>query len=230
MSLAPTGSENIPVYFMPGMAAGPSIFRDISLPGETFEMVMLEWFIPEKGMTLREYATAMCKLVKHPNPVLIGVSFGGLLVQEMARQLSARKVIIISSVKSSSELPKRMLFARYTSIHKLLPTGLVNNVELLSKYAFGENLGKRLELYEQFLCVRDKYYIDWCIDQMVNWAPGEPLPNLVHIHGDKDSVFPIQNIKDCISVENGTHAMIIHRYKWFNERLPAIILDNRSCI
>jgi len=65
---------------------------------------------------------------------------------------------------------------------------------------------------------------------MVKWAPEESLPDLVHIHGDKDSVFPIQNIKGCISVENGTHAMIIHRYKWFNERLPAIILDNRSSI
>lgn len=215
---------------MPGMAAGSSIFRGISLPDDIFEMVMLEWFIPEKGMTLRDYATEMCKLVKHPNPVLIGVSFGGLLVQEMASQLKTRKVIIISSVKKSTELPKRMLFARYTKFHRLLPTGLVNNLELLSKYAFGDNLGKRLELYEQFLCVRDKYYIDWCIDQMVKWVPGETLPHLVHIHGDKDSVFPIENIKDCIPVENGTHAMIIHRYKWFNERLPAIILEDRSSI
>jgi esterase/lipase len=33
------------------------------------------------------------------NPVLIGVSFGGILVQEMAKHIDARKVIIISSVK-----------------------------------------------------------------------------------------------------------------------------------
>ncbi|MEO1011823.1 MAG: alpha/beta hydrolase, partial [Bacteroidota bacterium] len=48
---------------------------------------------------------------------------------------------------------------------------------------------------------------------------------LVHIHGDKDSVFPISNIKDCITVKKGTHTMIIHRAKWFNERLPTIILE-----
>jgi pimeloyl-ACP methyl ester carboxylesterase len=228
--LALSESDKIPVYFMPGMAASPTIFKGISLPAETFEMIWLDWFVPDKGMTLKEYATAMCSLVKHPNPVLIGVSFGGLLVQEMARQLEVRKVIIISSVKHSSELPKRMLIARYTRIHRLLPTGLVNSVELLSKFAFGENIGKRLELYEQYLSLRDKYYIDWCIDQMVNWKQEETLPHLVHIHGEKDAVFPIQYIKNCISVKNGTHTMIIHRYKWFNERLPAIILEERSSI
>jgi hypothetical protein len=215
---------------MPGMAASPSIFKDIRLPEETFESFWLEWFVPDKGMTLEEYALIMCKSIRHADPVLIGVSFGGFIVQEMARHMKARKVIIISSVKQSSELPRRLLFARFTKIHKLLPTGLVNNVEILSKYAFGENLGKRLKLYEQYLSMRDTTYIDWSINQIVNWTQNEPLAGLVHIHGEKDAVFPIQYIKNCSTVKNGTHTMIIHRYKWFNERLPAIILEERSSI
>jgi len=223
-------AEKIPVYFMPGMAANPGIFENICLPDDTFESLWLEWFVPEKGMSLQEYAKAMCTRVRHANPVLIGVSFGGFLVQEMARQMAVRKVIIISSVKRTSELPPKMLFARYTKVHKLLPTGLVNNVELLSKYAFGEAVGKRLELYEKYLSIRDKTYIDWSIDQIVNWKQEEPPPGLVHIHGEKDAVFSIQQIKNCIPVKNGTHTMIIHRYKWFNERLPAIILEDQSSI
>ena len=35
----------------------------------------------------------MVKKIKHEHPVLVGVSFGGLLVQEMARYLETRKVI-----------------------------------------------------------------------------------------------------------------------------------------
>ena len=49
--------------------------------------------------------------------------------------------------------------------------------------------------------------------------------NLVHIQGDKDPVFPIENIENCIIVENGTHTMILHRAKWFNTHLPTIILQ-----
>ncbi|MEK6155615.1 alpha/beta hydrolase [Flavobacteriaceae bacterium 3-367] len=218
-------SDKIHVYFMPGMAANSSIFGNIALPPERFQQHLLNWFVPHKGMSLEAYALAMCKAVKHPNPVLVGVSFGGMLVQEMAKHIPTRKVIIVSSVKHSSELPKRMIFAKYTKIHKLLPTGLVNNVELLAKYAFGETVTKRLELYEQYLSIRDKYYIDWAIDQIVNWKQSEQLPGLIHIHGEKDAVFPLSHIKKCTIVKNGTHTMIIHRFKWFNEHLPTIILE-----
>ncbi len=215
----------IHVYFMPGMAANPSIFKNIELPKDRFEQHLLEWFVPDRGMDLSSYAKKMCKKISHENVVLVGVSFGGILVQEMAKIIPTRKLIIVSSVKLTSELPKRMLFAKYTKVHKLLPTGLVNNVELLAKYAFGETVTERLALYEQYLSLRDKYYIDWAIDQMVNWGQNAYSPDLIHIHGDKDAVFPIRNIDNCVSVKKGTHTMIIHRFKWFNERLPTIILQ-----
>ena len=89
--------------------------------------------------------------------------------------MEVRKIIIISSVKAKTELPKRLIFAKYTKVHKLLPTGLVNNVELLAKYAFGETVTKRLELYEEYLSIRDKYYLDWSIDQIVHWRQQDDI-------------------------------------------------------
>lgn len=222
--------SKIHLYLMPGMAANPSIFDGIKLPPENFVLHRLEWFVPDKGMSLVDYAKKMVTHIEHDNPVLLGVSFGGLLVQEMAHLVNTRKTIVVSAVKHQHELPKKMLFAKYTKAHKLLPTGLVNNVEILARYAFGERATKRLDLYETYLSVRDKRYIDWAIDNIVNWTPPAPIANLVHIHGDKDAVFPIEKIKDCITINNGTHTMIIHRARWFNEHLPAIILEEGSSI
>jgi esterase/lipase len=217
--------EKVHVYFMPGMAASSSIFEFIHLPTDQIETHLLDWFLPENGISLEHYALEMCKKVHHKNPVLLGVSFGGLLVQEMAKHIATKKVIIVSSVKMNSELPKKMIFAKYTKIHKLLPTSLVNNVELLAKYVFGEAITKRVKLYEQYLSVKDKKYIDWCIDHMLNWSQTQCDPKVIHIQGDKDTVFPVKNITDCITVPNGTHTMIIHRYKWFNAHLPTLILN-----
>ncbi|MEM9076093.1 MAG: YqiA/YcfP family alpha/beta fold hydrolase [Bacteroidota bacterium] len=222
--------NKIHVYLMPGMAANSSIFDGLNLPQNTFELHKLDWFPPQKRMSLQAYAKEMLKQVQHESPVLIGVSFGGLLVQEMAKFISTKKVIIISSVKSKKEMPKKMIFAKYTKAHKLLPTGLVTNIEVLAKYAFGETVTKRLELYEKYLSIRDKNYMDWAIDNMVNWNWEKPMENVVHIHGEKDNVFPITNIKDCIPIKNGKHAMIVYRAKWFNEHLPAIILEEGSSI
>lgn len=216
--------EKTHVYLMPGMAASPLIFENIHLPPDRFEVHLLDWFLPDPGMDLKAYARKMCERVDRPDPVLLGVSFGGMLVQEMAKVIHPVKTIIVSSVKSRAELPKRMIFAKYTKIHKLLPTGLVGNVELLAKYAFGESVTKRLHLYEKYLSLRDRRYIDWSIDQIVNWDQVDPPENLVHIQGERDTVFPLANIKQCIVVKNGTHTMIIHRARWFNENLPGLIL------
>ncbi|WP_088342313.1 alpha/beta fold hydrolase [Robiginitalea sediminis] len=222
--------DRIPVYLMPGMAASPDIFEHLSLPPDQFEVVRLEWFLPEPGMSLESYARKMAQKVTHKAPVLVGVSFGGYLVQEMAEMVGARKVIIISSIKHKGEMPRRLLVARHTRLHKLLPTSLVTNVEVLARYAFGDTVIKRLELYERYLSIRDKRYLDWALDTIVHWERSQPVPGLVHIHGDADAVFPIGHIGPCIRVAGGTHTMIIHRFRWFNEHLPAIILQDRGSI
>ena len=215
----------IPVYFMPGMAASSSIFEKIELPTDTFEIILLEWTLPEPKETLQQYAKRMAENVKHKDAVLIGVSFGGILVQEMAQFLTLRKLIIISSVKSNTELPRRMKIAKTTKAYKLLPTSLLNDIEKLVKYCFGEKLKKRLQLYEKFLHMRNKAYLDWAIEQVVCWNRIEIDTNVIHIHGDADEVFPSKNIKEFIPVKGGTHIMILNRYKWFNVNLPLIILS-----
>ncbi|MES2747870.1 MAG: alpha/beta hydrolase [Bacteroidota bacterium] len=214
----------IPVYFMPGMAASSTIFERIEFPTDTFEIILLEWELPEPKESLRDYAKRMAAKVTHENAVLIGVSFGGVLVQEMAQFLTLRKLIIISSVKSNTELPRRMKIAKTTKAYKLLPTGLLKDVEKLITYAFGDNLKKRMELYEKYLHMRNKIYLDWAIEQMICWNRVEIDPNVIHIHGDADAVFPCKNIKSFINVKEGTHIMILNRYRWFNTNLPKLIL------
>ena len=216
--------SKIPVYFMPGMAASSTIFERIKLPEDTFEIHLLEWFMPDKKESLTHYAKRMAEKVKHKEAVLIGVSFGGILVQEMAQYLQPKKVIIISSVKSNKELPRRMKIAKTTKAYKILPTSLLENVEALVKYAFGNIIKSRLKLYEQFLHMRDKNYLDWAIEQVVCWERTEIDKEVIHIHGDADDVFPAKNIKEFINVKGGTHIMILNRFRWFNSNLPEIIL------
>ena len=217
--------NKIPVYFMPGLAASSSIFERIVLPDDIFEMFLLEWEIPLDNETLPQYAKRIADKITHPNPVLIGVSFGGILVQEMAQCITARKVIIISSVKSNLEFPKRMKVAKTTKAYKLIPTHLISNIESLSKFSFGEKINQRLKLYEKFLRVRDKRYLDWAVEQVILWGRTVADKNVIHIHGDEDDVFPIKNIQDCIIIKGGTHVMILTKYKWLNENLPKIILE-----
>ncbi len=212
---------------MPGLAASGSIFERIDLPEDTFEIYLLEWFLPQNNESLQSYAERMAQKVIHDNAVLIGVSFGGILVQEMAHFLNLRKLIIVSSVKSNTELPQKMKLAKTTKIYKLLPTGLLQDAEKLVKFAFGDVMKQKLKLYENFLHMRNKEYLDWAIEQLVCWKRVKIDSNVIHIHGDADEVFPEKNIKDFIKVRGGTHIMILNRFRWFNEHLPKIILEDK---
>ncbi len=216
-------NKKIPVYFMPGMAASPKIFEHIQLPEDTFTCFYLEWLIPEKKESLSTYAKRMCTTINHDTIVLIGVSFGGVLVQEMSKYLRLKKLIIISSVKTKYEMPKRMQILKKTKLYILLPTQLAQNLEVLSKLVFGKTVTNRIDLYKKYLAVNHPRYLSWAIKNMICWQQEEELPNVVHIHGTKDKVFPIKNIKPCISIEGGTHIMILTKYKWFIENLPKII-------
>lgn len=211
---------------MPGLAASPTIFERIQLPNDLFEMHLLEWEIPLEQESLQAYAKRMAQKVTHENVVLVGVSFGGILVQEMKAFLQPKKVIIISSVKANTEFPRRFKIAKTTKAYKLIPTQLFENVESLMKFSFGSSIIKqRLVLYEKFLAVRNKHYLDWSIEQIIHWERKDIDPEIIHIHGDADEVFPPKYIKEFIPVKGGTHIMILTKYKWLNENLPKIILE-----
>lgn len=208
---------------MPGMAANPTVFENIKLDKSRFETHWLNWKIPLKYESIQDYAKRMCDDIKHKNPIIIGVSFGGVLVQEMAKLITVKRLIIISSVKQTSEIPKHMLLAKETGVYKYLPFGLLNYIEQIEKLPVGNAIRKRLKLYQQYLSVNDKIYLDWAVKQMVCWEQSKPMIGIIHIHGEKDNVFSIKNIENCIVIPDGTHLMILNRFRWFNENLPHLI-------
>lgn len=211
-------SEKTHIYFVPGMAAGGEIFRNIKFP-ENYRVHILEWLIPEKNESLKAYAERMARRIQEKNPILIGVSFGGVVVQEMNDFLEVKKLIIISSVKSKSELPRRMKLASLTKAYKLIPTGLVLSADDLTKYSIGPKTKKRLSLYQEYLHVRDKQYLDWALEKMITWGKKEKLQDVIHIHGEKDVVFPIKYIDQCEVIKGGTHIMILNRGREISQKL-----------
>ena len=208
------------IYFVPGLAANSKIFERISLPKETFEVHFLEWIIPNsRKESIEAYAKRLSLHITHNNPILIGVSFGGVMVQEISKLICFEKVIIISSIKSRKELPKRLKLAQKTGLYKLFPSKTVQNIEHYKSLMFTDFLKKRAELYKTYLSVRDPKYIEWAIDTILNWQQEEPLEYVQHIHGNKDEVFPYKNIHDAIEISKGSHVMIINKAKTISKIL-----------
>lgn len=211
------------IYFVPGMATDKKIFERIQLPNSKYQYFVLEWLIPEDNESLVDYAHRMAKDIKHDRPILIGVSFGGVIVQEIAKIIPVDKTIIISSVKSRQEFPRYMRFGSFTKLYKLLTASGILSVSDLGKLGWNSRARKRLRKMQTYFNVRDEKYLSWAIKNMVEWDRETEDPEVYHIHGTKDEVFPIKYIDNCRKIKRGRHAMILDKTPSVVEEILKII-------
>ncbi len=200
------------------MAADAKIFENITIPN--YELHHLDWFIPSKNQTLQSYAQQLATDILHDRCSIIGVSFGGILAQEIAKFRDFDHIILISSVKSCHEFPFRFRISKWLRLHRLLPTSFISSVNDWNSILSLPNLKPVAKLYNLFFVIKDKQYLDWSIDQIINWnQDASSMINCLHIHGDNDAVFPISNISNVVAVQGGTHAMIVFKYRIINRIL-----------
>lgn len=213
------------IYLVPGLAADISIFEYLRFPDE-YELHYVEWEIPlSENESLDDYCLRLAEKIEHPNSILIGVSFGGIIVQELKSIVRAKQVFIISSIKSRNEMPLRLKLLQKTQTYKLFPTGALVNLEDFTKYAFGDMAKRKMKQYKKYLSVRDQTYLNWAIHNVLHWSRIKEDPEVIHIHGNKDHVFPSKNLKNFILVEEGTHAMVLMKAK----KISAILQSYLSC-
>lgn len=202
------------IYFVSGLGSNRYAFERLNIPSG-FESVFIDWKIPEKQESLPHYAERMAADINTNEPfILLGYSFGGIMVQEMNRIVSPQKTILLSSVKNRKELPPIMRFASHSHAYKAIPVWFITSDKVVS-YAFFRTLyNPKLPSLEKYFDFKDPYYLKWSINQIVNWHPqNKPIENLYHIHGDTDFVFPAKYIKNYIPVKGGTHLMAIQKAK-----------------
>lgn len=212
------------IYFMPGMAANCDIFENIKLDDSKFKIHYIEWLEPQLNESLQEYSMRIAKQITLKNPILIGVSFGGIIVQEIAKIIPAEKVIIISSVKDPSEFPIRMQWAKKWKLYRFFPTSYINLIEnIAKKIVSSKKIRKRIDMYQKYLSVRSVNYLDWAFKAVISWENKNPISKVYHLHGTKDHIFPHKRIKDAEFLENGTHIMVLVNAKWINKKLHEIL-------
>lgn len=212
------------IYFMPGMAANCEIFKNIKLDTSKYNLHFLEWLEPHSSESLYHYCKRIAKQITANKPILIGVSFGGIIVQEVAKIIKTEKVIIISSIKDPSEFPPRILWAKKWKLYRFFPTSYINSIEnITKKIVSSKKIQHRIDMYQKYLSVRSTNYLDWAFKNVILWENKNPLENVFHLHGTKDHIFPSKRIKNADFLENGTHIMILINAGWINKKLSEIL-------
>jgi len=199
------------VYFLSGLGADEKAFQALTLPG--VEPVHLNWMAPLKKESIESYARRMAERITEPDPVIIGLSFGGMIAIEMAKSIPVKKLILISSAKGKQELPPYFTICRYFPFHKLLPLRLISMNEKAMFYIFGTRSVEQKKNLISIINNSITGFNEWAIDRIVNWANKETPANLTHIHGNADKLLPYRFVKADHTIDNGGHFMIVNQAK-----------------
>jgi pimeloyl-ACP methyl ester carboxylesterase len=197
------------IYCISGLGADEKIFTNLKLEG--YELKHIPWLRPNKNETLKEYAKRMAKSIQHDSPVLLGVSFGGMIGIEIARQIPLQKLIIISSIKSADELPQWMKLAGTLQLNKLVPIRSYDFMERIDNDRLGASTQEERDMVRNYRKSADPVYLTWAVHQVLNWKNNWQPDHIIHIHGDKDKIFPVKKIKTGHIIKGGTHFMVYNR-------------------
>ena len=197
------------VYVFSGLGADKRVFQNMDF--SEYNTIFVEWILPIKNESIENYSKRLSEQINHQKPILIGLSFGGIIATEIAKIIDTEKIILIASAKNFNEIPNYYRFAGKLKIHKLLPSKLLKIPNVLSYWFFGIQKKTDKIILKEILKDTNEEFLKWAIDKIVTWKNTVKHNNLVHIHGTQDRILPIKNINYDLKVENGGHFMTLNK-------------------
>ena len=194
-------------YLIPGLGADERVFRRLRLTGDVH---ILSWLAPQSPTEpLIQYAVRLAEAVPSNELCwLVGVSFGGLLAQEIARLRPLVRVVLISSLGQPTDLPLLLRLAGATGLHRLVPFGLLKWLPRLAQWFFGVRGGTEYRLLRQILRDTDPAFARWATTQLLAWR-GPGLPDAVRLHGTRDRLLPAGTARIDYPVSGAGHFLIV---------------------
>ena len=196
-------------YLLSGLGTDGTVFQYLDFEG--VEVEYMEWLPPLPKETLPAYAKRMTQKITTPHPILVGLSFGGMVAMEIAKQIPVKKLILISSAKERKELPWFYRFSAKLKLQKILPYTLIKRTNGFTYWLFGATSAHEKALLKEIFRKTPTTFLKWAINAILTWKNTEIYTHILHIHGDKDRILPYKNVKDTLCITGGGHSMIVNK-------------------
>lgn len=214
----------VKVYFISGLGADRRVFNHIHLNNE-FDVEYLDWIKPIKYETLDQYALRLADKINMKEPFgLVGLSMGGMIAVEISKKYKVQKLVLLSSVPVSKELPSFYRLSAMFKFHKMLPPAVFKSASLL-KWIFNAETKENKLLMRQIISDADVNFVKWAMDAIVNWKNEEIPQQIFHIHGDNDFLLPLKNTSATHVVKGGSHMMVLNQAKEVSNIINSILAN-----
>ncbi len=214
-----------PIYFISGLGADQRVFENLQLD-KASSMHYIQWLEPFPNELMRAYAQRMAAQIMHPNPVLVGVSFGGMMAREISKLIPVQQIILISSVKTDADIPRIYKWAGKLKLIHIVQFEFLRKGTRILHWFFGVREPAEKKLVADFEKNTSTKYLQWSLYQVTHWRNEETHPNTVLIHGSKDRIFPLQKTKTDFVIENCGHFMVWNRAEEVSKIINSVVHPN----
>lgn len=218
--ILPDLQAQLTIYCLPGQGADRRQFERIDFPSD-YRIVYLEYGMPEKGQSMNSFAHTLVSQIDTTECfALLGVSLGGMLCVELNDYVRPEYTILISSAKTSLELPKTYRFQQKIPLYKIVPKRLIRGSAILLQPLVEKDTRKEKETFKAMIQSKDALYMKRTVAMIIEWDRIETNANIIHIHGNEDHTLPLANIdKPQIIIDGGSHMMILTQAESLNQEL-----------
>jgi len=188
-----------------------------------YEAVHLDWIDPLPNEKFSDYAKRFSRLIdSREDFILVGLSFGGMLVSELGKTLHPKKIIIISSVSCHEELPWYFRLAGKLNLQKIISPSIYKRATLINRFMGPGDKEMKNIVYDYVRRTKPEF-IRWSLNEILHWKQTKRPPGLIHIHGSNDHLLPCRYTKADYIVQNGGHLMVLNRADDVNRILNQIL-------
>lgn len=196
------------VYHISGLGADKRVFSKIKYPSHC-NPIYIDWIEPIKNESLVNYAKRLSLSINRTEPfILIGVSFGGMIAVEIAKELNPVLTILIATIPCSNLLPLHYRFMGVLRFNNFIPPSLIKSSNLFSYYLFGVKTKEEKHLLNSIIFNTDLFFLKWALSAILKWDNEKIVRNTIHIHGTSDKILPIKYVTPSHKIKGGGHLIV----------------------
>lgn len=209
------------IYIFSGMGADERVFERLDFAGRP--LVFIQWVRPHSTDTLTTYSGRLMEQILEQKPILVGLSLGGMLAVEVAKQIETERIILLASAKTRKGIPPLYKLLGKFGFDRILPFSLFKRADALLSWLFGAQSQYEKELLHRIMLDTDPDFVTWAIRAVLHWDNLEIPKNLTHLHGTKDLVLPLRYADCDITISGGGHFMTMNKADEINQILPKLL-------
>ena len=194
------------------------------------EKVKIKWLDNQDNESIQAYANRLIETYRiNKDDTIAGLSFGGLLAQEIARILNHNIVILISSFRDTHDLRPLYQIGLKSGLYRLAPNFRVPIIDEIIAYNLNSQNQESKPILREMLEQTNYELLKWSLQKIAELPLKSHEGFIAHnIIGNNDKILRTWKNEYTTIIQGGSHFMVYEKANEVTEVIRKIIVKKKT--